>query len=645
VTALRARAGEGVALLVFGLIPARLLIGPVGPFRAPGLEGDGLYGQLFAGAVVRRWLRGEVPPGALDAAGDLPWWPKAPAAALAQALLPVDPAWALGLVVAAALWLGGVGPWRLARRVWPAAPWWGPLLAGLAAQTSPVLLRAVPGVDLAALAVGPIALGLAHPRLAWLAGLWSAPGALGFAVLGLLARRPAWLVAGIPALGLLVPASTLPAAMSPTREPAATAPAYVAAGGAVFPLPPEEQAPLRAAAALTRTGRWLPAGVEPRVRGNLFLGPPPTPGAARRGPPAGPEGAGAAPPATPPPGDFTKEERPWFGTLLVPLQRVHGGVAALVGLLLLLLGAGAGEDTRLPERQRLARLLGLGGTLAFLGVTAAFGWQAAPGELENAPTVATELALMLDPTAQAGLPGGGVLAWSAWIVAIGAVGIAGLVTARGVTAARLAAAILLVGAGVPLENPRLVAPVASVPPDPVRATLAALPAGKLLLFPAPQWPYLQGQLPFAAALWEAAEAGQEPEVRSGDPAAAAVIGALSALTGAPVDAAAAERLWEARSSNPMADAAAAGWRYLLVDLEAIPPLSRPLLDGWLAERAGMPVARDGVRLLYDLSAGPAGVGGSPGSDSALPQGHPPGAPPPAPPEGPTQAPFILPQPG
>ncbi|MDP2311099.1 MAG: hypothetical protein Q8P18_34080 [Pseudomonadota bacterium] len=59
--------------------------------------------------------------------------------------------------------------------------------------------------------------------------------------------------------------------------------------------------------------------------------------------------------------------------------------------------------------------------------------------------------------------------------------------------------------------------------------------------------------------------------------------------------------------EPLRAAYAAGWRYLLVDLEGLPPLGRPRIDGWLAERAGMPVARDGSRLLYDLSEGPAGV--------------------------------------
>ena len=71
-----------------------------------------------------------------------------------------------------------------------------------------------------------------------------------------------------------------------------------------------------------------------------------------------------------------------------------------------------------------------------------------------------------------------------------------------------------------------------------------------------------------------------------------------------MDTAAARLLWASRADEAVRDARAAGWRYLLVDLGGLPPLGRPSVDGWLAERAGMPVARDASRLLYDLSAAP-----------------------------------------
>ena len=98
----------------------------------------------------------------------------------------------------AGLWLAGYGPYRLSRtfQVAPIAS----LLAGLVAQTSPVVLRAVPNADLAALAIGALALGVAVPRLAWLGGLWSWPGAVGFLLIGGVRRNPWWILAGLPAL-------------------------------------------------------------------------------------------------------------------------------------------------------------------------------------------------------------------------------------------------------------------------------------------------------------------------------------------------------------------------------------------------------------------------------------------------------------
>ncbi|MDP2311097.1 MAG: hypothetical protein Q8P18_34070 [Pseudomonadota bacterium] len=667
---------ELAAAALMAVVPAWMFTGPLGPFRAPGLEGEGLYGQLFAGALVRRWLTGGAAPGVADVVGGEVWWPVSPLGAGLQAVLPVDPAFALGIVVTLGVWLAGYGPWRLARRVLPSAPLWGALCAGLAAQTSPVVLRAIPAGELAALAVGAIALGLAHPRLALIGGLWSAPGAVVLGIAGLFGRRPAWLLAVVPALALLLPASTLPGAVRRTvasQAVSATSPAYVTASGSAFPLPPGEQTALIAAAELTRTGLWIPGEVSPLVRGNLFRGPPPTPGTGRDGasgswggalprnaPPGGPgpldpldpldplfgvggvgpldpvedpvEGAGGPDPAgapelyppvapqegaapepmaggSPPPDAppvASSEEQPWIGGLLIPLQRLHGGAAALFGLLALLLIGAPGN--------RAVRIAAAGGLLFWGALTLAFGWPAVPGEVERDPALVAGLRILLSADQIAAIPGGGVLAWAAILPALGGLGIAALSgVSRLPLAARVAACVVLVGVGAPLENPRLIAPVATVPPDPVRRALAALPSDRLLLFPAPQWPYLQGQRPTASAFWEAAATGQRMEPRGEDPAAAALIGALTALTAVPVDIQAAHLLWSSRSGlvqegdEPLRAAYAAGWRYLLVDLEGLPPLGRPRIDGWLAERAGMPVARDGSRLLYDLSEGPAGV--------------------------------------
>jgi hypothetical protein len=629
---------ELIAGLIFAVVPGWLFAGAIGPFRAPGLEGEGLYGQLFAGAMVRRWLTGACAPAVADIGGGVPWWPVSPMGAALQAALPIDPAWALGLVIAGAVWLAGYGPWRLVRVHVPGGAAWAAVLAGVAVQTSPVVLRAVPGVDLAALAVGPIALGLAHPRLAWIGGAWSLPGAALFAVFGLFRRNLAWGLAGLPVLAALVSASPLPGAMTRGEAPAPTVPAYVAEGGAAFPLPPAEQTSVVAAAALARTGLWLPAGVNARVRGNLFQGPPPTPtsgwtGGGERGAaggmggvPGGPGGgavgsaAAAAPDSVDGPVAATfgsppapGEDRPWIGAVLVPLQRLYGGPAMSVGLLAGLLFAGRGRG----------RGWALAGLLVLVALTLTFGWQAAPGEAEQDPGAGARLALLGNVATLARLPGGGAPAWSALVPVFAVVGLTGLAgLGRVPLPVRVALAAGLALVGLPLENPRLVAPMAALPPDPIRDTLTHLAPDRLLIFPAPQVPYLQGQRPEAEWIWEAALAGQRVEITGEDTAAAGVIGALSAVTAAPVDAVAARTLWEGHTAEPVLAARTAGWRYLVVDLDALPALARPRLDGWLAERAGMPIARDGSRLLYDLSAGPAGAGK--GASGPLPSmGEPP----------------------
>jgi hypothetical protein len=287
----------------------------------------------------------------------------------------------------------------------------------------------------------------------------------------------------------------------------------------------------------------------------------------------------------------------------VPLQRLYGGPAIVIAMLLGLGAAWAGR------KKSAVPIVILGAGVGALVVSIlVFGWQSAPGEIEGDPLAAARLAVLVDPARLAMLPGGAASAWTVWMPVFGVFGLALVSAFEPVPVrARLVLGVVLAGLGVPLENPRLVAPVTSLPPDPIRDTLAHLPSDRLVIFPAPQGPYLQGQRPAAAWAWAAASGGQQIELTGEDEGAAALIGALSSLTEAPVDVRAAKLVSAGHAAEPLKAARAAKWRYLLVDLDALPPMSRPRLDGWLAERAGMPVARDGSRLLYDLSTGPAGA--------------------------------------
>ena len=200
-----------------------------------------------------------------------------------MALLPTDPALSLGLIVAFSFWLAGFGPYLWLQKLfqqtsWPS--WAASLLAGLALQTGPVMLRGLPTAYLAALGLGALGLGLADARLAWIAGLWSWPNACFFAVLGILQRKPFYLLAGLPLIAVLLAPSDLPGALRHTLPSTPSSPGYLAGEGTLFPMPPAE----------------VPS---------------------------------------------VKEEdkaRPWIGMLLVPLQRIHGGPLALLGLLAALWG-------------------------------------------------------------------------------------------------------------------------------------------------------------------------------------------------------------------------------------------------------------------------------------------------------------------
>ncbi len=589
----------------------------IGPFRVPAQEGEALYGTLYGAAMVQRWWLMEADPGTADTlvGGALPWWPESPMAALLQAILPLDPGFSLGLLIAGAVWLAGYGPYRLGRAVVGAG--WGPLVAGLAVQSSPMVLRGIPGTDLAALGVGALALGLAEPRLAWLGGLWSWPAALFLAGAGLFRRNLWLLLAGLPVLAALFPETAVPGALSSSSPPLPSAPGYFGKSGALFPMPPPETVELRQRA--RETGLWLSAGepagklppltpgsmgtdgTMPGGEGNILLpgGTPTDPvnenGGAqpnlRPGLPGGqpmpeaplPGGLGSDPGAIP-----EGPQRHWIGAVLVPLQRLHGGPVLLVGLLLGLL------DPR-------ARRWSVAGLTLWFGITAVYGWQSFPEEAEVAPHTVSALRLLLDGDQIAALPGRpDGLAFGALIGVCGALGLASFFRGGRLWFSPL---ILL---GVLLENPRLAAPVTPLLPDPLLQVLAALPGGGMIVFPAPQAPYFQGTRSGARVLWEAALAGKRLPAAP-EPVVAGVVAALSREVELPVDVQASRWFWAAPAEAPFEQALAQDYAYMIVDMGGVPQPLRPRLDGWLAAEVGMPLAREGGRLLYDLQRGPAGI--------------------------------------
>jgi hypothetical protein len=200
------------------------------------------------------------------------------------------------------------------------------------------------------------------------------------------------------------------------------------------------------------------------------------------------------------------------------------------------------------------------------------------------------------------LPGGesGAAGFGALVTVLGALGIAGLV-------ARHPGWAILPVISILLENPRLVAPVTSVLPDPMMGMLSGLPAGKVLVFPSPFAPFFQGSRPQAALLWELASAGKSvyPTPTMGETGA---IRLLTSLTGLPVDTQSAASIYAVQNQEESFNLAfSEGTTYLLLDLGAIPEPMRPQLDGWLAAKVGLPLAKEGSRMLYDLQSGPAGI--------------------------------------
>ncbi len=534
-----------LAPALLGVLPVLLVARGFGRHKTPGHPTEMLFGRLFAGGQVRRWLgAGEV--GTADlAAGGPAWWPDAPLPtglqAAAGALVGDGPAHALVLLLG--VLLVGVGAWALARS--RGATPWAAVVAGLVVQAAPPVLRAAGSGEVGLLGLGPALLALAVPgvgagvALALAAGAWSAAAGGVAALGGLWLRRPGLLVGLLPVLlALAAPRSTLPAAAMAAPPSPRSVPAYVGAAGAVLPLPPAEVEAREA-------GR---AGGHPGARVDPATGPAPAAPT-----PAGGPGA---------------------------LARVPAGLGVLAALALAL-AVGA----RIPAALGLALL---GAWVALVGLPPA------PGTPPPIPPAWLEAAGAWVPGLRAPV---GVLAWLALPLALVPVALA---------RARWPAAVLpLVAVAALLENPRLTLPVTNLAPEPALATLAGLPPGVVVPFPAPGHPWRQGASSPARLLYEAVQHGHPVVVGPAVGGEAGLLAALSRRTDHPVDLAAAPAVWAARGDAPLAAARAAGVTALLVDRGALGPAG-PAVDAWLAGQVGMAIVADERFALYDLTPLPPG---------------------------------------
>jgi hypothetical protein len=535
------RADGRRAVWITLIIPALLVGRALGPYKAPGMGTEMLHGQLFAAAQVEDWLGGGVGQvGAALGAGQ--WWPDQLLPVVAAAGLGVwfDSGLAYGLVVFAAVWLCGFGPYRLMRARWPDLASSGCLAAALLVQASPPVLRAVWSGEIGVLGVGPAALVLALAMsgararlvavLALLAGAWGTVAALSLAIAAGLLRRPALLLALVPlGVALSSPPSALPGAARLAPVALGQGPAYVAANRAVLPLPPDEAAALRPAPNLRAATAEQVSG-DGGVPGNRISG---------------------------------------------QVARLPGGLAIwLVSALGLVLG---------PRGPASAALLCLCAWFAVFGLLPMAG---APPPLPPAwlERVAPWLPGLRPPI--------GGLAWL-----LPALLVAPLAAAHRWRPLPLAGLCLLTAL---LENPRLSLPVSNLAPDPVAATLSGLEGGNLVVFPSPAPPWRQGGESAARLLTVAIGAGHAVEVGLRPPSDAALMGELSILADMPVDLEAGPVLWATRGGDPLEEARRAGFTALLIDERAVASERLPAIDGWLASRVGVAVARHEGRALYDL---------------------------------------------
>jgi hypothetical protein len=368
-TALR-RAFARAWPLLFLIAPATLLAPAVGRHRLPGLPGEPLFATLVQGAQTKRWLLGEDAWGVTGLIGGnyQHYWPAqlGVGGPLALLELVLSEPLAYGLLLLVALWLAGFGPALLARRVLGARPTAAWVVAGLAVQLAPPVLRCAWEGQLAVLAVGPLCLALAARR-GWASGLWGLSvggmGALTALVVALgaaLTRRPWALTASLPPLLLFallcgyLHSTPLPGS---TTEPTVQSfvPGYVSVEGAVFPEAPARVGPSQARAggsgwsslparihggpvalfgcllglAWRRSRPWALAGLAALGLLHLGLGP------------------------LPPPGVEAQAPEPWMRSLL---SRLPGGAGPPELLVPVLLAAGLGWAALVRWRREASAL-------------------------------------------------------------------------------------------------------------------------------------------------------------------------------------------------------------------------------------------------------------------------------------------------
>lgn len=231
---------ELVAALGSAAIPLGWVLAVGAGWLPDVLDNDAGAGLAYA---IGAWRQGDV------------FVPSVPLAVLVGALSGASPVVAARLAIAGLAWLAGYAAWRLAEPR-PAGERVGVVLL---AQLGPQATLALWHTDVAALTFGPVLFALAFPRLGWLAGLCGAPAAAAVATIGLLRRRWNMLLAAVGLLVLLTPPVDRPGAALRDASVVSLGPAYGGAGGAWFPMPPQEHA--RWARASASYGQW----VHPRV--------------------------------------------------------------------------------------------------------------------------------------------------------------------------------------------------------------------------------------------------------------------------------------------------------------------------------------------------------------------------------------------
>ncbi len=244
------RAAVGLWPLLYLVAPAALLVPAVGPHRSPGLPAEPLFATLVSGAQVQRWLTGADLWGVTGLIeGAFPYyWPAqlSVAGPLAVLRFVLSEPFSYGLLLLVALWFAGLGPALLARRLLGREQHAAWLIAGLAVQLSPPVLRCAWDGQLAVLGVGPLCLALAARR-GWAAFGWGllagGMGAVtaGLAALSAILDRRWWAISALLPPVLLAAvlwgyqgSAPLPGSTTAPVELAFT-PAYVGTNGAVFP--------------------------------------------------------------------------------------------------------------------------------------------------------------------------------------------------------------------------------------------------------------------------------------------------------------------------------------------------------------------------------------------------------------------------